>query len=103
MPGARRTDRPAWAGLAVAVALIVLAMAVPAVSGWVVHVRSFPPLHAGWDPRIGPGTLPAIVIAVLVARQAVDLADRLRWRVLLLASYAGGLLWMLALAFVDGP
>jgi len=103
MPGARRTDRPAWTGLAVAVALIVLAIAVPAVSGWNVHVQSFPPLHAGWDPRLGPGTLPAVVLAALVAWRAVDLAVRLRWRTLLLASYAGGLAWMLALALVDGP
>ena len=62
---------PAW-GLGVAVALMVLAMAVPAATGWYVHVHSFPPLHAEWDPRVGPGTLPALVLAVLgLAQRAV--------------------------------
>ena len=103
MPGVRRTDRPAWAGLVVAVALIALAVAVPAVTGWDVHVRSFPPLHATWDPRVGPGTVPAVVLAGLACWRAVDLAVRLRWRIVLLATYAGGLAWMLALALVDGP
>jgi hypothetical protein len=101
---ARRTRREtaAWWGLAVAIALAVLAMLVPAVTGWNVRVNHFPPLHADWDPRVGWGTLPAIVIAVLVARYAVDAAESLPWRRLLLVVLAGGLLWMLALALVDG-
>ena len=36
-------------------------------------------------------------------RYAVDLAARLSWGRLLVAAYAGGLAWMLALALVDGP
>ncbi len=35
-------------------------------------------------------------------RYAADLAERLPWRRLLLASYAASLAWLLALAFVDG-
>lgn len=97
----RRLGGPAW-GLVVAVALMVLAMVVPAVTGWNVRVNSFPPLHADWDPRVGWGTVPSLVLAVLVARHAVDLALRLPWRWLLLAVFVGGLAWMLALAFVDG-
>jgi len=89
-------------GLGVAIALMVLAMAVPAVTGWYVHVNDFPPLHAGWEPRAGWGTLPAVVLAVLLAQRAVDVAERLPWRRLLLWVFAAGLLWMLALAFVDG-
>jgi hypothetical protein len=89
-------------GLSATVALIGLAMLVPAVTGWEVHVRSFPPLHATWDPRVGPGTAPALLLAVLAARQAVDLAGRLPWRRLLAASYAAGLAWMVSLAAVDG-
>jgi hypothetical protein len=77
-------------------------MALPAVTGWDVHVRSFPPLHAEWDPRIGPGTLPALLIAALAVWQSVDLAMRLPWGALLLSSYAAGLAWLLSLAFVDG-
>jgi hypothetical protein len=78
-------------------------MAVPALFGWDVHVRSFPPLHAAWQPRLGPGTLPAIAIGALSWRYAVTLAERMSWGRLLLSSYAGGLAWLLSLALVDGP
>src|SRR5262245_10445502 len=79
-----------------------LAMLVPAVTGWDVHVRYFPPLHAEWDPRVGWGTLPAVVIAALAVRSAVDLSAQLSWSRLLLTAYAGGLAWMLSMALVDG-
>ena len=62
-----------------------------------------PPLHGLWRPTlIGPGTVPALVLAVLSWRYAVDLADRLPWPWLLLASYGAGLAWLLSLALVDG-
>jgi hypothetical protein len=102
MPSPRRSDRAAWIGLGVAVLLVAAAIAIPALTGWDVHVRSFPPLHASWDPRVGPGTLPAVALAVLAARYAVDLAGALPWRRLLLAAYVTGVAWMLALATVDG-
>lgn len=98
----RATIAAPWIGLAVAILLIVAAIAFPALSGLNVHVRSFPPLHAQWMPRIGPGTLPAIIVGLLSARYAVDLAVRLRWRMLLLASFASGVVWMVSLATVDG-
>ncbi len=94
--------RAARVGLVLALLLATLGMAVPAVLDWDVHVRWFPPLHAEWDPRVGWGTLPAVVLGVLSWRYAVDLAVRLSWGRLLLVSYAGGLAWMLALALVDG-
>jgi hypothetical protein len=93
---------PAGWGLAATFVLMVAAMAVPAVTGWSVHVKSFPPLHADWEPRLGWGTAPATVLAVLTARWAVGLAERLQWRWLLACAFALGLAWMLALAFVDG-
>lgn len=89
-------------GLLAATALVALAMALPAATGWNVHVRSFPPLHAEWMPRVGPGTVPAVLVALLALRYAGPMAQRLSWRRLLLASFAVGLLWMLALALVDG-
>ena len=92
--------RAAWVGLGLAVLLATLGMAVPALLDWDVHVRWFPPLHAEWDPRVGWGTVPAILLAVAAWRYAVDVAARLPWRRLLWASYAGGLAWMLALALV---
>ena len=100
--GVPRSARAAWAGLGLAIVLATLGMAVPALLDWDVHVRWFPPLHAEWDPRVGWGTLPAVVLGVLAWRNAIDLAVRLSWGRLLLVSYAGGLAWMLALALVDG-
>ena len=91
-----------WIGLGIAVLLIVAAMLFPLLSGLNVHVRWFPPLHAQWMPRVGPGTAAAIVLALLAGRYAVDLAARLRWPMLLLAAFGGGLAWMLSLALVDG-
>ncbi len=91
-----------WIGLGIALLLIVAAMLFPLLSGLNVHVRWFPPLHAQWMPRIGPGTPAAIVLALLAARYAVDLAARMRWRTLLIAAFFSALVWMLSLALVDG-
>ena len=97
-----RAGRARRTGLAAAALLVALAMGIPAVTGWNVHVRSFPPLHATWDPRVGPGTLPAVLLALLAGWHAVTLSERLPWRRLLVAAYVAGLAWMLALATVDG-
>jgi hypothetical protein len=91
-----------WIGLGTALALIAVAMLVPFVFGIDVHVRWFPPIHAQWMPRTGPGTIAAVVLAVLGIRFAVDLAMRLRWSHLLLAAFGTSLVWMLSLALVDG-
>lgn len=98
----RATELASAIGLAVALALIALAMLFPVVSGLNVHVRWFPPLHAEWMPRVGPGTAAALILALVAARYAVDAAARLPWRALLAASFGMSLAWMLALATVDG-
>jgi hypothetical protein len=85
-----------------ALLLATLGMAVPWVLDWDVHVRWFPPLHAEWDPRVGWGTVPAVVLGALAVRYGADLTTRLSWGRLLLTAYAAGLAWMLALALVDG-
>jgi methylthioxylose transferase len=89
-------------GLAATLALMAVAMIVPTAAGWDVHVMSFPPLHAEWGPRVGAGTVPSLLLAALAAASAVDLAERLPWRWLLVAVFAAGLAWMLSLALVDG-
>jgi len=94
--------RAAWLGLVAAGGLAAAGMLVPAVTGWDVHVRSFPPLHAEWDPRVGPGSVAAALLGGLAAWRATELADRLPWRRLLVAAYLLGPAWMLALAYVDG-
>jgi hypothetical protein len=96
------TSRAPWYGLSATVGLAALAMAVPAITGWNVHVMWFPPLHATWDPRVGVGTAPALVIAGLAAWQAVPVAARLGWGRLLVVAYGAGLAWMFSLAYVDG-
>lgn len=96
-----RTSAATW-GLVVAIVLLVLAMAVPAVTGWHVHVNSYPPLHAQWHPRAAWSSLAAVALAVLVSVRGIDLAERLPWRRLLLLVFVAGLAWLLALAFVDG-
>ncbi|MRX44069.1 hypothetical protein GJR97_10060 [Agromyces sp. Q22] len=90
-----------WIGLGIALALIALAMIVPPLLGQSVHIRSFPPLHAEWMPRLGPGTLPAVLLAVAAAVWGVPLARRLRWGALLGVVYAVAVAWMVALATVD--
>lgn len=100
------SSRAAWYGLVGGLLLVLLAIVVPLL-GWDVHARAsgppdFPPLHGLWDPKVGPGTAPALLIALLGWRYAAALSERLRWRDLLLTSYVVGLGWLLSLAFVDG-
>jgi methylthioxylose transferase len=99
----RAVPRAAWIGLGIAIVAIVAAIAIPAATGWSVFANAFPPLHAQWAPHVGPGTIPAIVLAVLAIRFGVDVAARLTWRRLLLAAFAVALLWLVSLALVDGP
>ena len=43
------------------------------------HVDA-PPLGAQWLPHTGPGTVPAVLIALLVVMRGPELAARLPWR-----------------------
>lgn len=61
-----------------------------------------PPLYAGFAPHAGPGTVPALLVAVLVAVRGPELAGRLRWSPLLLVGYLTSVAWTVALALVDG-
>lgn len=61
-----------------------------------------PPLFASWVPHTGPGTVPAILLAVSVILRGPVLARRLRWRALLFAAYAASLVWTACLTLVDG-
>jgi hypothetical protein len=101
-PGRSAGLRPALVGFAVAVVLVILAILLPRLFNWQVNAESFAPLHANWQPRVGPGTIPAVAIAVAALVFAPRLARTLRWRWLLLGSFGVGLAWLLSLAFVDG-
>ena len=68
---------------------------VPVLVGW-------PPLLASWLPHVGPGTVPAVLVALLVALGGPAVARRLRWGPLLAVAYAASLAWTFALATIDG-
>ncbi|MCW2817792.1 MAG: hypothetical protein JWR42_579 [Marmoricola sp.] len=100
-----------WVGLVLAVALVAWAFLYPDLTGTPVFSRAprnasadeVAPLHGLWRPKLlGPGTVPAVLLALLSVRYAAALADRLGWRRLLAVSYVAGLAWMLSLALVDG-
>ena len=85
-------------------------MVVPPSRAGTSHARatcahSSPPLHGDWDPRLGLGTLPgAAARRCSAGGTAVDAGRAAAVaRACCSSSYAGGLAWMLALAFVDGP
>ncbi|MGF6822636.1 hypothetical protein M2317_001543 [Microbacterium sp. ZKA21] len=90
-----------WSGIAAAV-LIAVAIAIPSLTGWNVRVKSFPPLHAEWMPRIGPGLPIAVALGVAAVIFAQRLVARLRWVPLQLIVFGAALAWLLSLALVDG-
>jgi hypothetical protein len=98
----RSAPKPAIVGLAIAIILADVALIVPRATNWIVNADSFPPLHAVVLPRVGAGTIPAFAIAIAAVIFAPRLAQRLRYRWLLLGSFVVGLGWLISLAFVDG-
>ncbi len=111
MPSSPALTRAAWLGVLLTVVVVLMGFGVPHWMDWDVASRAprnaspheVPPLHGLWRPKLfGPGTLPALLLALLGWRYAADLAARLPWRWLLAASYAASLAWLFALALVDG-
>src|ERR1700733_5217346 len=98
----RSAAKPVIVGVAASIALIALALIVPRATNWMVNADTFAPLHADLMPRVGPGTVPALAIAILGVIFAPRLARKLSYRWLLLGSFVVGLAWLLSLAFVDG-
>ncbi|MCZ4500705.1 MAG: hypothetical protein JWQ74_3260, partial [Marmoricola sp.] len=96
--GSRALRTSLYAG----VLLVAVAMAIPPLFDWNVRIESFPPLNAAWDPKVGQGTLPALLIAALATWRAAQVAAVLPWRQLLLATWTTGVLWMVSLATIEG-
>ncbi len=99
--------RPAIPDLVVAAAGVALVL-VAAFEGWARLDRGenifvfFPPLLAWLIPHVGPGTVLAPVVAVVVIAYGPVLAMRMRWSRLLLAAWAASFAWIVSLALIDG-
>ena len=98
--------RLAAAGLAVALTLVAVAFALPPLAGWDVvprgDDRAAAPTHGFWDPKLGWTALVGVALAGVGVWKGEQWARCLPWRRLLAVSYAGALVWLLALALVDG-
>lgn len=102
---ARRSEFRADALVA---ALAVLLFAAASVVGtWIESTHgvlyvAWPPLYATWLPHVGPGTLPAIALALVVVLHGPSTARALPWRPLVWSVWGVSVLWTTALALVDG-
>lgn len=98
--------RRAAVGLALGVVVLAASFVVPPLLGWDVDARSdmlgVPPTHGDLDVKVAPATVVAVLLAVAGVWRAEALARTLAWRRLLVVSYVVALVWMLALALVDG-
>nr|WP_243866784.1 hypothetical protein [Actinophytocola oryzae] len=108
----RKTVRGDLVAGAAVIGFVLLATAV----GFLTHARNYGadlysraaprfgeyPVLADLYPRVGPGTVFAVMIAAGTVAWGPMLADRLRWRTLLAAGYATSVAWIFALALVDG-
>lgn len=103
---ARRRTPGRAADLATATAAALLfatAAAVgAAINGDNVLRLKFPPMHAYWEPHLGPGTPAALIVAGLVVLYGPAAARRLPWGWLPAVAAAGSLAWLWSLALVDG-
>jgi hypothetical protein len=60
------------------------------------------PIFGWFDAHVGWGTGPAILLGLVAVVWGPDAAQRLRWRVLTLATWATSCAWAFALAMIDG-
>jgi hypothetical protein len=98
-PRSQTSDLAIWSGLVLAgLALTAVAVVVGARVG-----SSGAPFTGAYRFKLEVGTLlaPAVAVTVLAAVRA-GVLDRLRWPVLLAASYVATVWWALSLALVDG-
>lgn len=111
-PPARRTARGDLLAGAAAIGFVLLATVVGFLTGARnygadLYSRAAPrfgeyPVLADLYPRVGPGSVFAVMIAAGTVAWGPALAERLRWRALLGAGYLTSVAWILALATVDG-
>jgi hypothetical protein len=100
--------------VAIGVVLVVAAFVVPHLHLGIVtplihanarRLRDFAetaPIFGWWDPHVGRGTLPAIVIAVAAVLWGQSVARRLQWRWVPWVTWATACAWAFSLAMIDG-
>ncbi|SDK01065.1 hypothetical protein SAMN04487820_103404 [Actinopolyspora mzabensis] len=106
--------RPSWRALLSPLSdlLVILGGALLVWRAWVIGEQllargvdiylDLPPLFASWAPHTGPGTVPAILLALLVVIAGPTVAARLRWGPLLAVTYPVTLGWMFSLTMIEG-
>ncbi|WP_242677336.1 hypothetical protein [Streptomonospora litoralis] len=99
--GGRRRDVVTAVAAAVLVAVAAVVGVLIERAGQKLYV-DWEPLYSEWMPHLGPGTVPAIAVAVAVAGWGPAVAARLSWRPLVWATWAGAMAWTFSLALVDG-
>jgi VanZ family protein len=97
----RLRSGPLW-GMVAGLALVVATMVIPPATGWQVNSYGLAPLISTWGPRIGIGTVAALILAVVAVRWYAPRAQTMGWRRLMLTSGLLSLLWMVSLASLDG-
>lgn len=100
-------SRGLGADLMVVGSAVLLVAVAAALGAWLLHQGvplhvDAPPLGAQWLPHTGPGTVPAVLIALLVILRGPELAARLSWRGLLGVAAATAVAWTMGLALIDG-
>lgn len=109
----RRFRRDLWwagaVGALVAVAFVVphlhLGQVTPIVTNSRRGYRNFAgtaPLLGHWLPHVGWGTPISLAVAVGTVAWGPPLAQRLKWKTLLVATWIACLLWTMSLALIDG-
>lgn len=107
---ATEATRAAIVGGTLGLTILVLAFAVPPLTGWDVGSRStdldktlLPPLHGYLQPTWwGPGTAPALLVGLIGVTWLPRWSRSVPWPALVGLAYLVGLAWSLSLAFVDG-
>ncbi|WP_422742245.1 hypothetical protein ACN27E_14010 [Mycobacterium sp. WMMD1722] len=60
------------------------------------------PVFGWWNAHVGWGTVPAILIGAAAVLWGQSLAQRMRWRTLVLGAWATSCAWAFSLAMIDG-
>lgn len=113
LSAARRVGRGETIAVGLSIVLVAAAFVLPRLNWGVVPRRNSGPerfaTHAGaapifgwWEAHVGWGTAPAVLLGLAAVIWGPEVAQRLRWRVLPLATWATAFAWAFALAMIDG-